>query len=161
MNILNKIEDDIATYIKSGDTKNLMYLRNIKTKLISFSKEEGNSKKELTDEDYENELVNYVKTCKKNSKEYETLNKQEFALKELEEGKLASTYLSFEKSKTLFLTLMNDDELKEIVSKIIEDNSYSSLKDIKNVMDKLKAEPSFEGRIDYKQAGIIIKQLLT
>ena len=65
-------------------------------------------------------------------------------------------YRNFDGKK--FVNTMTDEELKEIIKKVIDENEITSMKDIGKLMKNVM--PLIKGKADGKQVNVIAKELL-
>ena len=94
-------------------------------------------------------LSNMVKQRKQSIVQYEEGGRIELAERERQEIKIIEEFLPNQ---------LNEQEIKEEVSKIIESKDQLNIKDIGKVMGELKTK--FSGRMDFGKASEIVKALL-
>ena len=94
-------------------------------------------------------LSNMVKQRKQSIVQYEEGGRIELAERERQEIKIIEEFLPNQ---------LNEQEIKEEVSKIIESEDQLNIKDIGKIMGELKTK--FSGRMDFGKASEIVKALL-
>ena len=94
-------------------------------------------------------LSNMVKQRKQSIVQYEEGGRIELAERERQEIKIIEEFLPNQ---------LNEQEIKEEVSKIIESKDQLNIKDIGKIMGELKTK--FSGRMDFGKASELVKALL-
>ena len=94
-------------------------------------------------------LSNMVKQRKQSIVQYEEGGRIELAERERQEIKIIEEFLPNQ---------LNEQEIKEEVSKIIESEDQLNIKDMGKIMGELKTK--FSGRMDFGKASEIVKALL-
>ena len=94
-------------------------------------------------------LSNMVKQRKQSITQYEEGGRIELAEREREEIKIIEEFLPNQ---------LNEKEIREEISKIIESKDELSIKDMGKIMGELKT--NFSGRMDFGKASEIVKALL-
>ena len=94
-------------------------------------------------------LSNMVKQRKQSIVQYEEGGRIELAERERQEIKIIEEFLPNQ---------LNEQEIREEVSKIIESKDQLSIKDMGKIMGELKTK--FSGRMDFGNASEIVKALL-
>ena len=94
-------------------------------------------------------LSNMVKQRKQSIVQYEEGGRIELAERERQEIKIIEEFLPNQ---------LNEQEIKEEVSKIIQSKDQLNIKDIGKIMSELKT--NFSGRMDFGKASEIVKALL-
>ena len=94
-------------------------------------------------------LSNMVKQRKQSIVQYEEGGRIELAERERQEIKIIEEFLPNQ---------LNEQEIKEEVSKIIDSKEQLNIKDIGKIMSELKT--NFSGRMDFGKASEIVKALL-
>ena len=149
MNLKDKIENQYYNSIKEKDSNSINTLRLIKSaikdKQISIRGKQDN----LSDSDILTLLQNLVKQRKDSIDAFQKANRQDLIDKEKAEIEIIEIFLPTQKS---------ENETKEIIEKIIQENSFSSIKDMGNLMNIIKSE--YIGVIDMGVAGKIAKSSL-
>ena len=149
MSLIDKIDENYKNSIKEKDSNSINTLRLIKSaikdKQISIRGKQDN----LSDSDILTLLQNLVKQRKDSIDAFQKANRQDLIDKEKAEIEIIEIFLPTQKS---------ENETKEIIEKIILENSFSSIKDMGNLMNIIKSE--YIGVIDMGVAGKIAKSSL-
>ncbi|MDU3750809.1 MAG: GatB/YqeY domain-containing protein, partial [Peptoniphilus rhinitidis] len=115
----------------------------------SVKQKEVDERVELEDADIENIISKQLKEKKASIEEFKKGNREDLVEKTNDEIEILLEYLPEQ---------LSDEELKEIIKKVIDENNITSMKDIgllmKNVM------PLVKGKADGKQVNVIAKELL-
>lgn len=115
----------------------------------AIKQKEVDERVELDDADIENIISKQLKEKKSSIEEFKKGNRQDLVDQTNAEIEILLKYLPEQ---------LSDEELKEIIKKVIDENEITSMKDIgklmKNVMTLIK------GKADGKQVNIIAKELL-
>ena len=145
------LDKNLKEAIKSQEKQRLATLRlinaAIKDRDIAVRSEEN------TEGVSDNEIIlilsNMVKQRKQSIVQYEEGGRIELAERERQEIKIIEEFLPNQ---------LNDQEIREEVSKIIESKDQLSIKDMGKIMGELKTK--FSGRMDFGNASEIVKALL-
>ena len=95
-------------------------------------------------------LVKMVKQREESAKTYEENGRPELAERERVEIEIVREFMP---------TALSEDDMKDVISKIVEETEATGLKDMGKIMGRLKTE--YAGRIDMGKAGAIVKEHLT
>ena len=145
------LDKNLKEAIKSQEKQRLATLRlinaAIKDRDIAVRSEEN------TEGVSDNEIIlilsNMVKQRKQSIVQYEEGGRIELAERERQEIKIIEEFLPIQ---------LNEQEIREEVSKIIESKDQLSIKDMGKIMGELKTK--FSGRMDFGNASEIVKALL-
>ena len=146
MSFIEKIKLDMYSAMKSGEKEKADTLRNLLAKLKDRQIEKRG---DLSEKDGLAVIKSQVKQRKESSEIFEKANRLELAEKEKNEMAILGSYLP---------QMMSDDEIRSLVSSIIEDTGADSISDIGKVMPVILARGG--GRIDGKKANAIVRELL-
>jgi len=146
MSFIEKIKLDMYSAMKSGEKEKADTLRNLLAKLKDRQIEKRG---DLSEKDGLAVIKSQVKQRKESSEIFEKANRSELAEKEKNEMAILGSYLP---------QMMSDDEIRSLVSSIIEDTGADSISDIGKVMPVILARGG--GRIDGKKANAIVRELL-
>ena len=145
------LDTNLKEAIKSQEKQRLATLRlinaAIKDRDIAVRSEENTEG--VSDSEIILILSNMVKQRKQSIIQYEEGGRIELAERERQEIKIIEEFLPNQ---------LNEQEIKEEVSKIIESKDQLSIKDIGKIMGELKT--NFSGRMDFGKASAIVKALL-
>ena len=146
MSFIEKIKLDMYSAMKSGEKEKADTLRNLLAKLKDRQIEKRG---DLSEKDGLAVIKSQVKQRKESSKIFEKANRSELAEKEKNEMAILGSYLP---------QMMSDDDIRSLVSSIIEDTGADSISDIGKVMPVILVRGG--GRVDGKTANAIVRELL-
>ena len=145
------LDTNLKEAIKSQEKQRLATLRlinaAIKDRDIAVRSEENTEG--VSDSEIILILSNMVKQRKQSIVQYEEGGRIELAERERQEIKIIEEFLPNQ---------LNEREIKEEVSKIIQSKNQLNIKDIGKIMGELKT--NFSGRMDFGKASEIVKALL-
>jgi len=145
-----QLEEQIMSEIKKSmlakDSKRLEALRAIKNVIIMVK----TSPEGFSDENVIKTLQKEVKKRKETAEIYKQQNRPDLAEVELYQASVMEEFLPKQ---------LNDDELKSILEKIIQEVGASSPADMGKVMGKATKE--LAGKADYSRISAMVKQLLS
>ena len=145
------LDKNLKEAIKSQEKQRLATLRlinaAIKDRDIAVRSEENTEG--VSDSEIILILSNMVKQRKQSIVQYEEGGRIELAERERQEIKIIEEFLPNQ---------LNEQEIKEEVSKLIESRDQLNIKDIGKIMGELKT--NFSGRMDFGKASEIVKALL-
>lgn len=148
MSLSTQINEDIKAAMRAKDKESLEALRAIKSAILLAQTETGASE-ELT-EDAELKLLQKLQKQRKDSAAiYTEQGRADLAEPELVQAKVIAKYLPEQ---------MSEDELKKVLSDIINQVGASSPKDMGKVMGM--ASKQLAGKADGKTISNIVKELL-
>ena len=148
MTLEQKVMTELKTAMLAKNEVALRSLRAIKSAILNVKTSEGFSG-EIKEEDEIKLLQKLVKQRKDSLEIYETQNRPELAAKEKEEIEVIEKFLPAQ---------MGEEELKQIISKIISDTGATSPADMGKVMGA--ANKQLAGKADGKAIATIVKSLL-
>jgi uncharacterized protein YqeY len=148
MSLEQKVMVDLKTAMLAKDEKSLRALRAIKAAIINAKTAEGFSG-EIKEEEEIKLLQKLVKQRKDSLEIYEKQNREDLAVKEREEIEVIEKFLPKQ---------MSNEELKEIISKIITETRATSPADMGKVMGM--ANKQLAGKADGKTISAVVKELL-
>ena len=147
----SQLDKNLKEAIRSQEKQRLATLRlinaAIKDRDIAVRSEENTEG--VSDSEIILILSNMVKQRKQSIVQYEEGGRIELAERERQEIKIIEEFLPNQ---------LNEQEIKEEVSKIIESKDQLNIKDIGKIMSELKT--NFSGRMDFGKASEIVKALL-
>lgn len=148
MSIFSTLDEDLKNAMRNKDQAALKAIRSVKSAILLLKSEGGD--KEITEED-ELKLINRLVKQRKDSIEvYTKNNRNDLAEEEKAELKVLEKYLPAQ---------MSEDEIREIVQKIIEESGVSDPTGLGKVMQI--AMKQLAGKADGKTINQIARQLLT
>ena len=115
----------------------------------AIKQKEVDERVELDDSDIENIISKQLKEKKASIEEFKKGNRQDLVDQTNDEIEILLKYLPEQ---------LSDEELKEIIKKVIDENEITSMKDIGKLMKNVM--PLIKGKADGKQVNVIAKELL-
>lgn len=147
MSLEIKINTDIKQAMLARDSRRLEALRAVKAAILLEKTKGGNT--EMTEADEIKMLQKLVKQRKESASIYSENGRPEKAEEENFQAEVIETYLP---------QMMSEDEIKTIVSQIVEQTGASSIKDMGRVMGM--AVKQVAGRADNALVSSIVKSML-
>jgi uncharacterized protein YqeY len=148
MSLEEKVMADLKPAMLAKDEKSLRSLRAIKAAIINLKTSEGFGGT-IKEDDEIKLLQKLVKQRKESLEIYEKQNRNDLAEKEKEEITIIEKFLPKQ---------MSEEELKEVISKIITEIGASSQADMGKVMGM--ANKQLGGKADGKTIAAIVKEIL-
>ena len=149
MSLKDKIESDYNNSIKEKDSNSINTLRLIKSAIKDKEISLRTKQDSLTDSDILSLLQSLVKQRKDSIEAFEKANRNDLIENELNEIKVIEKFLPKQ---------MNEDETKLIIKNIIQENNYTSIKEMGALMKLIKEK--YTGKIDMGLVGKIAKSSL-
>jgi len=149
MSLKDKIESHYNNSIKEKDSNSINTLRLIKSAIKDKEIALRGKQDALTDSDILSLLQSLVKQRKDSIEAFEKANRNDLIEKELNEIKVIEMFLPKQ---------MDEDETILIIKNIIQENNYTSLKEMGALMKIIKEK--YTGKIDMGLVGKIAKTLL-
>ena len=147
MSFQEQIQDQIKQSLKDGDRLRLSTLRMLKA---AIQQKEIDTRTDLTDSECLSIVEKQVQLRLEAAEQYQQAERKELFDKEMAEAEILRAYLP-EK--------LNLEEVRKIISEIINETGAESLKDMGAVMGKLKQQS--DGKIDMKLASDIVRESLS
>ena len=148
MNLQEELMIALKTAMKAKDQRALMALRAIKSAII-LAKTEIGATGEISKDQELQILQKLVKQRKDSAAIFETQNRKDLAIPELEEVKIISQFLP---------EAMSEDEIENVVVTTIESIGASGMKDMGKVMGIVSKK--LAGKADGKTISTIVKAKL-
>ena len=146
----DKINDDLKTAMKAGETDRVGTLRLINSAIKSADIDARPSGKDkISDADILSVLAKMVKQRRDSIEQFNAGGRPELAAKEAAEITVIEGYLPKQ---------MSDDEAKAAIAAIIKETGAAGPKDMGKVMAALKAK--YAGQMDFGKASALTKDLL-
>ncbi|MDB9715488.1 GatB/YqeY domain-containing protein [Amylibacter sp.] len=95
-------------------------------------------------------LGKMIKQRKDSAAAYDSAGRDELAAQEMSEIEIITNFLPKQ---------LNDNEIEDIIKKVISDSGASGIRDMGKVMGFLKS--SYAGQMDFGKAGGVVKNLLS
>jgi len=146
MSLSEKIADDFKVALKTGDKDRVSVLRLIKS---TMKNKEIEKKTALTDEEIQAILRSFVKRGKESIEQFSKAGRSDLVEKEKKELSLIQDYLPRQ---------LSEDEVKKVVSDIINEQGLSGPKDLGKAMKAAMAR--LRGQADGKLLNNIVKEML-
>ena len=149
MSLKDKIESDYNNSIKEKDSNSINTLRLIKSAIKDKEISLRGKRDVLTDSDVLSLLQSLVKQRKDSIEAFEKANRNDLIENELNEIKVIEMFLPEQ---------MEEDETILIIKNIIQENNYTSIKEMGSLMKIIKEK--YTGKIDMGLVGKIAKSSL-
>ena len=149
MSLKDKIESYYNNSIKEKDSNSINTLRLIKSAIKDKEILIRGKQDVLKDSDILSLLQSLVKQRKDSIEAFEKANRNDLIQKELNEIKVIEMFLPKQ---------MDEDETKLIIKNIIQENNYTSIKEMGALMKIIKEK--YTGKIDMGLVGKIAKSSL-
>ena len=149
MSLKDKIESHYNNSIKEKDSNSINTLRLIKSAIKDKEIALRGKQDTLTDSDILSLLQSLVKQRKDSIEAFEKANRNDLIENELNEIKVIEMFLPKQ---------MDEDETMLIIKNVIQENNYTSLKEMGALMKIIKEK--YTGKIDMGLVGKIAKSLL-
>jgi hypothetical protein len=146
MSFIEKIKSEMYKAMKSGEKVKTVTLRTLLAKLKDKQIAQGG---DFAEKDGMAVIKMLVKQRKESIDLYEKANRSELAESEKKELTVLEAYLP---------QMLSDDEIKDLVTSVIEETSASGLGDIGKVMPVVMQRGA--GKVDGKTANILLRDLL-
>ena len=148
MSLINRISESIKTAMKEKDSIKLESLRAVKSALILLQTEKGSGSQIPKSEEIKT-LQKLVKQRKDSAEIYRSQNRSDLAELEINQSKIIEDFLPQQ---------ISEDELRKIITNIIDQNEASGMKDMGKVMGIATKE--LLGKADGKTISALVKSLL-
>lgn len=148
MNLFEKISADLMASMKARDTARTRTLQGIKAAMLVLNTQEGRSAPP-TDDEYLKAMQKMAKQRKDSIEIFSAQNRNDLAQKEQEELTILEEYLP---------KLMDENEIKAVLERIIAETGASSPADTGKVMPVAMKEMA--GKADGKMISAVLKTLL-
>ena len=147
MVLYEKIQSDMYTAMKAGEKEKASTLRTVLAKLKD---KQIDAREPLSEKDEIKVLQTLVKQRKESIDLYQKGGRSELAEAESFELEIINTYLP---------EMMNEDGVRKLIEKIIEETGAQSMADLGKVMPQIMKQG--KGLIDGKTAQRIVSELLS
>ena len=143
MTLLTQIQVQIKDAMKAGDKLKLSTLRML---VAAIKQKEIDTRTELSDDEVISIIEKQVQQRLESAEQYKAAGREELFEKESQEAEILTKYLP-EK--------MSEEEVSEMIDKIMSDMSEITMKEMGNLMAKLKNEAG--SMIDMKLASQMVR----
>ena len=147
MSLLEQLQEHINQSLRKGDRLKLSTLRML---MAAIKQKEIDTRTEINETDILSIIEKQVQQRFEAAELYEQADRNELFDKEMAEAEILKTYLP-EK--------LSEEEVRLIISTIINETGANTLKDMGTVMAKLKEQA--DGKINMKTASQIVKESLS
>lgn len=147
MQLSERITEDLKNAMKSRNQLVISCLRMLKASIKNKQVEAGC---DLDDNDIQALISSQIRKGQEAAKEFKKGGRDDLAEKEEKEVNVLFTYLPEQ---------LSDDELEDILKKIISENSLTGVKDMGTLMKKAMAE--IKGKAQGSKVSEIAKKLLS
>ena len=142
-----QIETKISEALKAGKSDVLSVLRDIKAQIVNAEK--NNKNQELDETQTLSVLEKMAKSRKQSIEEFTKGNRKDLADKEAFEFSIIEAYLPKK---------LSQEEVKSIIEKIISENSFTTKRDMGNVIKKFNEK--YAGQSDGRTISDLCKEVL-
>ena len=146
MTLITQIQDHVKTAMKAGDRLKLSTLRML---VAAIKQKEIDTRSDLSDDDIISIIEKQMQQRLEAAEQYEAAGRNELFEKESQEAEILKAYLP-EK--------MGEEEVKEMIEKIISEMGGISMKEMGNVMSALKNHAG--SKIDMKLASQMVREII-
>ncbi len=147
MPLLERINQDIKTAMRAGDTARLSTLR---MALAAIRQREVDTREPVTDADVVSLLEKMIKQGRESAEQYARAGREDLAAKEAAEIDVLSSYLP---------EPLSEAEIDALIVETIEETGAASVKDMGRVMSAIKARAA--GRADMSAVGAKVRAALS
>ena len=147
MSLLKQLQEHIKQSLRKGDRLKLSTLRML---MAAIKQKEIDTRIEINETDILSIIEKQVQQRFEAAELYEQAGRNELFDKEMAEAEILKAYLP-EK--------LSEEEVRLMISNIINETGANSLRDMGAVMAKLKEQA--DGKIDMKSASQIVKESLS
>ena len=147
MSLLEQLQEHINQSLREGDRLKLSTLRML---MAAIKQKEIDTRTEINETDILSIIEKQVQQRFEAAELYEKAERNELFDKEMAEAEILKTYLP-EK--------LSEEEVRLMISNIINETGANALKDMGTVMAKLKEQA--DGKINMKTASQIVKESLS
>ena len=146
MTLITQIQNHVKDAMKSGDRLKLSTLRML---VAAIKQKEIDTRSDLSDDDIISIIEKQMQQRLEAAEQYEAAGRNELFEKESQEAEILKAYLP-EK--------MGEEEVKEMIEKIISEMGEISMKEMGNVMSALKDQAG--SKIDMKLASQMVREII-
>ena len=147
MTLITQIQDHVKDAMKAGDRLKLSTLRML---VAAIKQKEIDTRSDISDDDIISIIEKQMQQRLEAAEQYEAAGRNELFEKESQEAEILKAYLP-EK--------MGEEEVKEMIEKIISEMGEISMKEMGNVMSALKDQAG--SKIDMKLASQMVREIIS
>ena len=147
MTLITQIQNHVKDAMKAGDRLKLSTLRML---VAAIKQKEIDTRSDLSDDDIISIIEKQMQQRLEAAEQYEAAGRNELFEKESQEAEILKAYLP-EK--------MGEEEMKEMIERIISEMGEISMKEMGNVMSELKDQAG--SKIDMKLASQMVREIIS
>ena len=147
MTLITQIQNHVKDAMKAGDRLKLSTLRLL---VAAIKQKEIDTRSDVSDDEIISIIEKQMQQRLEAAEQYEAAGRIELFEKESQEAEILKAYLP-EK--------MGEEELKEMIEKIISEMGEISMKEMGNVMSALKDQAG--SKIDMKLASQMVREIIS
>ena len=147
MTLITQIQNHVKDAMKAGDRLKLSTLRML---VAAIKQKEIDTRSDISDDDIISIIEKQMQQRLEAAEQYEAAGRNELFEKESQEAEILKAYLP-EK--------MGEEEVKEMIEKIISEMGEISMKEMGNVMSALKDQAG--SKIDMKLASQMVREIIS
>ena len=147
MTLINQIQNHVKDAMKAGDRLKLSTLRML---VAAIKQKEIDTRSDLSDDDIISIIEKQMQQRLEAAEQFDAAGRNELFEKESQEAEILKAYLP-EK--------MGEEEVKEMIEKIISEMGEISMKEMGNVMSALKDQAG--SKIDMKMASQMVREIIS
>jgi|TARA_B100001142_G_C14027658_1_gene536831 uncharacterized protein YqeY len=147
LTLITQIQNHVKDAMKAGDRLKLSTLRML---VAAIKQKEIDTRSDLSDDDIISIIEKQMQQRLEAAEQYEAAGRNELFEKESQEAEILKAYLP-EK--------MGEEEVKEMIEKIISEMGEISMKEMGNVMSALKDQAG--SKIDMKLASQMVREIIS
>ena len=147
MTLITQIQNHVKDAMKAGDRLKLSTLRML---VAAIKQKEIDTRSDLSDDEIISIIEKQMQQRLEAAEQYEAAGRNELFEKESQEAEILKAYLP-EK--------MGEEEVKEMIEKIISEMGEISMKEMGNVMSALKDQAG--SKIDMKLASQMVREIIS
>ena len=147
MTLITQIQNHVKDAMKAGDRLKLSTLRML---VAAIKQKEIDTRSDLSDDDIISIIEKQMQQRLEAAEQYEAAGRNELFEKESQEAEILKAYLP-EK--------MGEEEVREMIGKILSEMGGISMKEMGNVMSALKDQAG--SKIDMKLASQMVREIIS
>ncbi|HAH66975.1 MAG: glutamyl-tRNA amidotransferase [Gammaproteobacteria bacterium] len=147
MTLITQIQNHVKDAMKAGDRLKLSTLRLL---VAAIKQKEIDTRSDLSDDEIISIIEKQMQQRLEAAEQYEAAGRNELFEKESQEAEILKAYLP-EK--------MGEEEVKEMIKKIISEMGEITMKEMGNVMSALKDQAG--SKIDMKLASQMVREIIS
>ena len=147
MTLITQIQNHVKDAMKAGDRLKLSTLRLL---VAAIKQKEIDTRSDLSDDNIISIIEKQMQQRLEAAEQYEAAGRNELFEKESQEAEILKAYLP-EK--------MGEEEMKEMIKKIIREMGEITMKEMGNVMSALKDQAG--SKIDMKLASQMVREIIS